>query len=426
MLIDNAVIFVKAGDGGNGHVSFHREKYVAKGGPDGGDGGKGGDIVFIADAGMRTLADMRYKKRYQAENGKEGGTSNCTGRSGDDLYIKVPLGTVIKDNDAGVILADLIADGQTAIIAKGGRGGAGNQHFATSTRQVPTFAKAGEEGEERWAQLELKLLADVGLIGFPNVGKSTLLSVISAARPKIADYHFTTLEPNLGVVKVDDQSSFVVADIPGLIEGAHTGAGLGHEFLKHIERTKLMIHVVDVSGSEARDAIQDFEVINSELKTYNAVLAERPQVIAANKTDVPASEENLELLTKHVSQKGYKVFPISAATKKGVKELMFHVAQMLKELPDTILADNSDDLVVYHAKEQDQQFKVYKEADGTYVIEGEWIRKLLRSLNVSSHESVGYFHRILLKKGVIAELEALGVSQGDTVKIYDFEFEYIK
>ncbi|MCR4434943.1 MAG: GTPase ObgE [Clostridiales bacterium] len=424
MFIDNARIFVKAGNGGNGAVSFHREKYIAAGGPDGGDGGRGGDVIFIVDEGIRTLADFRYKRHYKAEPGQNGGASNCTGRDGEDLIIKVPPGTIVKDEETGRILADLTRAGQKEVIARGGKGGKGNQHFATPTRQVPNFAKSGDLGEERWVLLELKLLADVGLIGFPNVGKSTILSMVSAARPKIADYHFTTLEPNLGVVSLDMGESFVIADIPGLVEGAHEGVGLGHEFLKHVERTKLFIHVVDVSAVEGRNPSEDFRVINEELKKYNPKLAEKTQIVAANKMDIPGAEDNLERFREAVEAEGYKVFPISAATNRGLKDLMLYVSQKLKEIPDVPITGEADEEAVYTAQEE-KPFEIRRE-NGKYVVEGNWVRKIVSSTNFNSYESLQYFQRAIKKKGVIDALESMGINEGDTVKIYDIEFEYVR
>ena len=424
MFIDNARIFVKAGNGGNGSVSFHREKYVAAGGPDGGDGGRGGSVVFTATDDIRTLADFRYKRKYTADNGQDGGAAKCTGRSAEDLVVKVPVGTIIKDEETGRILADLSKAGQSAVVVKGGKGGAGNQHFATSTRQVPNFAKAGDPGEERWVLLELKLLADVGLIGFPNVGKSTILSMVTAARPKIANYHFTTIDPNLGVVSLGADVSFVIADIPGLIEGAHEGIGLGHEFLKHIERTKLLVHVIDMAATEGRDPVDDFKVINEELKKYNPVLAERPQIIAANKMEVTGAEENLEQFREAIEPKGYRIFPVSAATNNGLKELMYHVHEILKELPETILTQEEEEAVVYTAEEE-KPFEIHRE-DGAYVVEGNWARKLVGSTNFTDYESLQYFQRALKKKGVIDALEEMGINEGETVKIYGAEFDYVR
>ncbi len=425
MFKDSAKINVKAGNGGNGCVSFHREKYVAAGGPDGGDGGKGGDVIFEVDEGLNTLIDFKYKKNFKAQSGEDGGTSNCSGKNGMDLIIKVPLGTIIKDEDTGVVLVDMIKQGQRCVIAKGGKGGRGNQHFATPTRQIPNFAKSGDIGEEYSLILEMKVIADVGLIGFPNVGKSTILSMVSAARPKIANYHFTTLVPNLGVVKIDQGKSFVIADIPGLIEGASEGVGLGHEFLRHVERTKLLVHVVDVSEIEGRNAIEDFETINKELLRYNELLASRPQIVAANKMDIPGTEEKYAFFKAELENRGYKVFGISAATNKGLKELMYYVSNTLSTLPDTILIDeNKDEEVVYTAKDE-KPFEIHID-NGVYVVEGNWLRKVLGSTNITNFESLQYFQRALKKKGVISALEEMGIQEGDTVRIYDTEFDYSK
>ena len=425
MFKDSAKINVKAGNGGNGCVSFHREKYVAAGGPDGGDGGKGGDVIFEVDEGLNTLIDFKYKKNFKAQSGEDGGTSNCSGKNGMDLIIKVPLGTIIKDEDTGVVLVDMIKQGQRCVIAKGGKGGRGNQHFATPTRQIPNFAKSGDIGEEYSLILEMKVIADVGLIGFPNVGKSTILSMVSAARPKIANYHFTTLVPNLGVVKIDQGKSFVIADIPGLIEGASEGVGLGHEFLRHVERTKLLVHVVDVSEIEGRNAIEDFETINKELLRYNELLASRPQIVAANKMDIPGTEEKYAFFKAELENRGYKVFGISAATNKGLKELMYYVSNTLSTLPDTILIDeNKDEEVVYTAKDE-KPFEIHID-NGVYVVEGNWLRMVLGSTNITNFESLQYFQRALKKKGVISALEEMGIQEGDTVRIYDTEFDYSK
>jgi len=421
MFIDSAKIYIKAGDGGNGAVSFHREKYVAKGGPDGGDGGRGGDVIFVADEGVRTLQDFRYKRKYKAEPGKNGGSSNKSGKSAEDLVVKVPVGTIIREETTGRIIADIIIHGKPVVVAKGGKGGAGNQHFATSTRQVPNFAKSGEPGEEYYAVLELKILADVGLIGFPNVGKSTILSMVSAAQPKIANYHFTTIEPNLGVVGVEEGKSFVLADIPGLIEGAHEGTGLGHKFLKHVERTRMLIHVIDISASEGREPAEDFRVINSELKQYNPKLFERMQVIAANKMDVTGADEKLGVFTKEMESKGYKVFPVSAATGEGLKELIYFVSQKLDEIPDTILYDDKEEVV--YTVEEEEPFEVRKQED-VFLVEGNWVRKIVSSTNFGDHESLQYFQRLIKRKGIVDALENLGINEGDTVKIYDLEFEY--
>lgn len=424
MFIDRAKIHIKAGDGGDGAVSFRREKYIPAGGPDGGDGGKGGDVAFIVDEGLNTLIDFKYKRKYAAEPGENGRSKNRTGKSGRDLTIKVPPGTLVIDEKTDRILADMTETGQRTVIAKGGKGGAGNQHFATPTRQAPSFARPGNPGEQYYARLELKLIADAGLVGFPNAGKSTILSMVSAATPKIADYPFTTLEPNLGVVRVDDGASFVLADIPGLIEGAHEGAGLGFEFLRHIERTRLLVHVVDLAGVDGRDPLGDFIKINDELGNYNKELSERPQVVAANKMDLPEAKENLEGFLKGIKGKGYRVFPISAAMNSGIKELIDYVAAKLRELPKTVLTSESGVEVVYTAR-QEEPFTVRKEG-GVYIVEGNWIKKIAKSTNFSNYESLQYFQRSLKSKGVVDELEKQGINEGDTVKIYDIEFEYIK
>lgn len=424
MFIDSAKIFVKAGDGGNGKVSFHREKYVTNGGPDGGDGGKGGDIVFLVDEDMRTLADFRYKKKYVAQNGEHGGSRNCSGKGGESLIIRVPEGTLIKDSDTGRILADLTKNGQMSVIVKGGKGGAGNQHFATSTRQIPNFAKPGELGEEKWIELELKLLADVGLVGYPNAGKSTILSTVTSAKPKIANYPFTTLTPNLGVVEIDIGSSFIIADIPGLIEGAHEGVGLGHEFLKHVERTKVILHVVDVAGVDNREPLEDFRVINEELKRFNPVLASKLQIVVANKIDLPDSEVYMEDFRTTLETEGYKVFTVSAATNQGLRDVMLYVSKTLREIPDVVFYDESEQEKVYTLQDDDN-VRVYKDED-VFVVEGEWARKMVHSTNFESYESLQYFQRAMKNKGIIAQLERLGISEGDTVRVHDFEFDYVK
>lgn len=422
MFIDSAKIYVRAGNGGNGMVSFHTAKYVPNGGPDGGDGGRGGSVIFYADENKTTLQDFRFKRKYAAEDGQKGGRRNMSGHSGEDLRLPVPVGTMIKDAETGRVLADLTEPGQIAVIAKGGRGGAGNVHFANSIRQAPNFARAGEPGEEYNLQVELKLLADVGLVGFPNVGKSTLLSVVSAARPKIADYAFTTLEPNLGVVAVDD-SHFVLADIPGLIEGAHTGAGLGLDFLKHIERTRMLIHVLDASGSEGRDPLQDFEIINAELESYHPGLSSRPQVVALNKIDM-IDEADLQMLRQTLESRGFKVFAMCAAINEGVWPLIQYVASQLQTLPKTILTEATDAHKVYEF-EPEALFTVRKDQE-TFRVEGSWIRHLVASTNFDDTESLQYFQRLIRKKGVIDALEAAGVAEGNLVALDDFEFEYIK
>ncbi|HOL92647.1 MAG TPA: GTPase ObgE [Clostridiales bacterium] len=424
MFIDRAKIYIKAGDGGNGIVSFRREKYVPAGGPDGGDGGKGGDIVFEVDEGLRTLIDFRYRRKYIAGSGDNGGPAKRTGKSGEDLVIRVPPGTVIRDAETGRILADMVEPGQRTVVARGGKGGAGNWHFATPTRQIPNFAKPGDPGEEYTVELELKMVADVGLVGFPNAGKSTLLSKVTAAKPKIADYPFTTLEPNLGVVRVDEGASFLLEDIPGLIEGAHRGVGLGFDFLRHVERCKMFLHIVDVAGVDGRDPVEDFEKINEELRLYDPKLAERYQVVAANKIDLPQGKENLERFTREVEAKGYKVFPISAASNTGVWQLMQYIAAKLDELPVVVPLTDTDEEVVYTAKEE-EPFTIRREGN-VFIVEGNWVDKLVKSVNFNSHESVQYFQRSLKTKGVIDALEEMGINEGDTVRIYDIEFEYVR
>ena len=408
MFIDSAKIHVRAGNGGNGMVSFHTAKYVPNGGPDGGDGGRGGSIIFYADENKTTLQDFRFKRKYVAEDGEKGGRRNMSGHSGEDLRLPVPVGTIIKDTENDRILADLVEPGQEVVIARGGRGGAGNVRYANSIRQAPNFARAGEPGDEFNLQVELKLLADVGLVGFPNVGKSTLLSVVSAARPKIADYAFTTLAPNLGVVVVDD-THFVLADIPGLIEGAHTGAGLGLDFLKHIERTRMLIHVIDASGSEGRDPLQDFDVINEELESYHPGLSSRPQVIALNKIDM-VEESALARLKAELENRGYAVFTMCAAINEGVAPMIRHVAAQLQTLPKTILTETVTATTLYKYA-QEALFTVRKEKD-VYRVEGDWIKTLVASTNFDDTDSLQYFQRLVRKKGVIAALEDAGVQEG--------------
>lgn len=424
MFIDSAKIFIKAGNGGNGRVSFRREKFIPAGGPDGGDGGKGGDIIFVVNEGLRTLSDFRYKRQFSAEPGADGEGARKTGKNSKDLIIMVPAGTVIRNSENNAVLADMTEPGVQRIIAHGGKGGRGNTHFATATRQAPNFARNGFPGEEISLNVELKLIADVGLIGFPNAGKSTILSVVSEAKPKIADYPFTTLEPNLGVVRVEQGESFVMADMPGLIEGAHEGTGLGQEFLRHIERTKLLIHVVDVAGSEGRDPVRDFELINAEIAAYSSKLAAKPQIVAANKIDLPEAQDKLKVFSDAMKKKGLEVFPISAATGKGVKEMVYRTYQLLSELPAAILYDVVEEEFVYGVRKE-EPFNVIKK-DGVFVVEGPWVKRILGSINLSESESVQYFQRLLKRKGVIAVLEEMGISEGDTVRMYDFEFDYIK
>lgn len=425
MLIDTAQVYVEAGNGGNGLVSFHREKYVAAGGPDGGDGGHGGDVIFLVDEKLSTLMDFRYKRHYKAENGGDGKSAKASGKNGSDLVVKVPAGTVIKDDDTGRILADLKQVGQSFVVCKGGNGGWGNCHFATATRQIPRFAKSGTEGERRNITMELKLLADVGLVGFPNVGKSTLLSVVSDARPKIANYHFTTLEPNLGVVDTGMGKSFVIADIPGIIEGASEGIGLGHEFLRHVERTRLLIHVVDASGIEGRNPIEDFDLINNEIEMYNPTLSERVQIVAANKKDLVYDSAIYDGFCSEMESRGYKVFQISAATNLGVSELIKYVASMLDDIPVPVLYDEEELETEIISYEEEAPFTVRTE-DGVYIVEGRWLKRLLGSTNFEDSESLQYFQNSLRKKGVIKELEKLGIQEGDPVKMYEVEFDYIK
>ena len=425
MFVDQAKIYIKAGDGGDGAVSFHREKYVAAGGPDGGDGGKGGDIVFVVDDNISNLIDFRYKRKYVAEKGQNGGAKNCSGRNAPDLVVKVPRGTVVREIKSGRILADLSTD-EPAVIAHGGKGGRGNAHFATSTRQIPKFAKPGFRGDEYEVMLELKLIADVGLVGFPNVGKSTLISVVSAAKPKIANYHFTTLTPVLGVVKIEEGKSFVMADIPGLIEGASEGVGLGHEFLRHVERCRLIVHVIDVSGSEGRDPIEDFKAINHELENFSMELAEAPQIVAANKSDM-ATPEQVERLRNYVEDQGLLFYEISAATTKGTKELMYGVGERLSVLPPVkqfeaqpLTQEELDDKLI-----SKKDFRVTVE-DGVYFVEADWLLDILRTANMDDYSSLQYFQNVLRTSGIIDKLEEMGIEEGDTVSIFDFEFEYLR
>lgn len=425
MFVDQAKIYIKAGDGGDGAVSFHREKYVAAGGPDGGDGGKGGDIVFVVDDNISNLIDFRYKRKYVAEKGQNGGAKNCSGRKAPDLVVKVPRGTVVKEIKSGRILADLSTD-EPAVIAHGGKGGRGNAHFATSTRQIPKFAKPGFRGDEYEVMLELKLIADVGLVGFPNVGKSTLISVVSAAKPKIANYHFTTLTPVLGVVKIEEGKSFVMADIPGLIEGASEGVGLGHEFLRHVERCRLIVHVIDVSGSEGRDPIEDFKAINHELENFSMELAEAPQIVAANKSDM-ATPEQIERLRNYVEDQGLLFYEISAATTKGTKELMYGIWERLSVLPPVkqfeaqpLTQEELDDKLI-----SKKDFRVTVE-DGVYFVEADWLLDILRTANMDDYSSLQYFQNVLRTSGIIDKLEEMGIEEGDTVSIFDFEFEYLR
>lgn len=424
MFVDKAKIKIKAGDGGDGAVSFHREKYVAAGGPDGGDGGRGGDIVFQVDDNFSTLIDFRYKRKYVADRGENGSSRNCTGKSAQPLIIKVPRGTLIRDAKTGRIMADMSAD-EPKILAKGGQGGKGNSNFATSTRQIPKFAKPGYPGEEFEVTLELKLLADVGLVGYPNVGKSTLISVVSAAKPKIANYHFTTLTPVLGVVRAEEERSFVMADIPGLIEGAGDGVGLGHEFLRHVERCRLIVHVVDVSGIEGRDPKEDFRIINEELAKFNEELAERPQIVAANKSDM-ATEEQIADFRAFIEGQGIPFFCISAATTMGTHELVKKITEVLDTLPP-IKEYEAEPVPQAELDEMlgvDKKFEITVE-DGVYYVEAPWIQPIMRTVDPDDYSSLQYFQRVLINSGIIAKLEKMGIQEGDTVDLEGFEFDFV-
>lgn len=423
MFIDHAKISIKAGKGGNGAVSFHREKYVASGGPDGGDGGKGGDIVFQVDTNLSTLADFRYRRKYAARNGEDGRGGRCSGKSAENLVIRVPLGTVIKDAETGRILADM-SGMEPQVIAKGGKGGWGNSHFATPTRQTPRFAKPGNPGMEMEVQLELKLLADVGLVGFPNVGKSTLVSVVSEAKPEIANYHFTTITPVLGVVRMGEGKSFVMADIPGLIEGAWEGVGLGHQFLRHVERCRMLVHIVDVSGSEGRDPKEDFETINRELEKFNPELAERPMIVAGNKCDL-ADDAAVEEFRRYVEEKGYRFFPIMAAIRYGVDDLLNCILEYLSKLPP-IVTYEAEPVPMKPVEEFTQTHVDVRVEDGVYFVEGKWLLQLMDSVNFDDYESLQYFQRVLINTGVIDALRGAGINEGDTVNIYDLEFDFVE
>jgi GTPase len=423
LFYDQAKIYVKGGDGGSGAVAFRREKYVPEGGPNGGDGGRGGDVLFVGDEGLRTLVDFRYQRHYKAERGEHGMGKGMHGKGADDLTIRIPVGTVIKDGDTGEVIADIVHNGQEIIVAKGGRGGRGNARFMSNTNKAPTTSEKGEPGDEHWLNLELKLLADVGLVGFPNVGKSTLISRVSAAKPKIADYHFTTLTPNLGVVDLEDGESFVMADIPGLIEGAHTGAGLGHEFLRHTERTRLIIHVLDVSGSEERDPLEDHAAIMQELQLYKSELANRPQVIAANKMDIPGSEENLERLKAALGEQ-YQIFPISAATGEGTRPLIFRVGELLKEIierePAPVVVEEPR-LVKAEAKER---FKLSMDEE-VFVVSGRELERHLAMTNFDTEGGLRRFQNILKVMGIDKALREAGAMPGSKVRIADLEFDYV-
>jgi len=430
MFADRAEIYIRSGKGGDGHVSFRREMFVAAGGPNGGDGGRGGDVIFEVDTGMNTLAEYRYVHKYCAEDGENGGKNNCTGRDGKDIVLKVPEGTVIRDAASGKVIADMSHGNKREVVLRGGKGGKGNQHYATATMQVPMYAQPGQKFLELNVLLELKVIADVGLVGFPNVGKSTFLSRVTNAKPKIANYHFTTLNPNLGVVDLKNGAGgFVIADIPGLIEGASEGVGLGHEFLRHIERTKVLIHVVDAAGTEGRDPVEDIRAINKELFAYNKGLEHKPQVIAANKLDVLYGEEKdiaMELLQTELEPEGMKIFPISAATGEGIDELLFYVHDMLKNIPEEPIVFEKEFFLDSLETSEEPYFVEYNEEDEVYVVEGPRIEKMLGYTNIDSEKGFEFFQKFLKNNGILEELEALGIKDGDTVRMYGLEFDYYK
>ena len=424
MFIDKARIFVKAGNGGNGSVAFRKEKYVPAGGPDGGDGGRGASIIFEVDLGLRTLMDFKYQRKYIAESGGDGSKKKKAGKNGEDLILKVPAGTIIRDEATGLIIADLKEEGDRAVVVKGGRGGKGNQHFANAVRQAPAFAKSGTDGEERWVILELKMIADVGLLGFPNVGKSTFLSVVTKAKPKIANYHFTTLTPNLGVVQTKFGDSFVLADIPGLIEGAAEGVGLGHDFLRHVERTKVLIHIVDITGHEGRNALDDFDKINVELSLYNERLSHRPQVVVANKIDILEDESVYEEFKEELEGRGYKVFKMSAATRQGIDDVINYVSQLLKEVEDVELVTEEEMYRPELDESNEDEGLTVEIEDGIYVVKGKALRRIMYSVNFEDMESIQYFQKAMESEGVFDKLRDMGIEDGDTVKIYEIEFEF--
>ncbi|MEZ3435991.1 MAG: GTPase ObgE [Lachnospiraceae bacterium] len=428
MFADRAKIFIRSGKGGDGHVSFRRELYVPNGGPDGGDGGRGGDVIFEVDEGLNTLQDFRHQRKFAAKDGEPGGKRRCHGKDAEDIVLRVPEGTVIKEAESGKVIADMSGENRRQIILKGGKGGLGNQHFATAVMQIPKYAQPGQPSRELWVNLELKVIADVGLVGFPNVGKSTLLSRVTNAQPKIANYHFTTLNPNLGVVDLDGAKGFVMADIPGLIEGASEGVGLGHEFLRHIERTKMFIHVVDAAGSEGRDPVEDIYKINTELEAYNPEIAKRPQVIAANKTDLiyDVGDSNpLDRLKAEFEPKGIPVFPISGATGTGIRELLYYVSGELKKLPDKPVIFEQEYFPEEELIYQDLPFTVEKEGE-IYVVEGPKIEKMLGYTNLDSEKGFAFFQKFLKDTGILAELEDAGIEEGDTVRMYGLQFDYYK
>ncbi|MTI66681.1 MAG: GTPase ObgE [Firmicutes bacterium] len=425
MFVDKVKVFFKGGNGGHGAVAWRREKFEPSGGPAGGDGGHGGSVILKVDEGINTLADFRYKKHFKAKSGENGKSKGKYGKNGENIIISVPPGTIIKDEETNRVIADLVDKDETFVIAKGGRGGRGNKKFTSSTRQAPSFAEGGSKGEEIWAVLELKMIADVGLIGFPNVGKSTLLSTVSQAKPKIANYHFTTINPNLGVVRVGNGKSFVMADIPGLIEGAHAGVGLGHQFLRHVERTKLLVHIIDVSFEEGRDPVDDFHKINKELNEYNEKLANRPQIVVANKMDLPRSQEGFEKLKKETDKLGFELFSISAVTKKGIDKLKYVIYDKLQNIGDLEPIIETDlEKVVYEPKKKEKGFEVRKE-NGKYLVEGPVVERLLDSVNFDSFESMSYFQKRLRDLGIIKELRDLGIDEEETVNVCGYEFEFI-
>lgn len=431
MFSDKVRIFIKSGKGGDGHVSFRRELYVPAGGPDGGNGGHGGDIIFQVDKGLNTLGDFRHNSKYIAQSGEEGGKKRCTGKNGEDLIIKVPEGTVIYDDESGKVIADMSGDNMKETILKGGRGGKGNMNYATATMQTPQYAQPGQEAKELWVRLELKCIADVGLVGFPNVGKSTFLSRVTNARPKIANYHFTTLNPNLGVVDIDGGKGFVIADIPGLIEGASEGVGLGHQFLRHIERTKVIIHIVDAASTEGRDPIADIKAINAELEAYNPDLLKRPQVIAANKIDAIYDDGSgtnpVELIKAAFEPEGIKVYPISAVTGQGVKELLYAVRELLDNFPDDVVIFEKEFDVDELLDNSDDNYNVYIDENGVFIVEGERIDKMLGYTNLESEKGFNFFQKFMKSSGAIDRLEELGIEEGDTVRVGDYlEFDYYR
>jgi GTPase len=430
MFVDQVKIYVKAGDGGNGIVAFRREKYVPNGGPAGGDGGRGANVIFEVEEGLRTLMDFRYKRHFKAPRGEHGMSKNQHGRGAKDMIVKVPPGTVVTDAETQEVIADLTEHGQRAVVAKGGRGGRGNSRFATPANPAPELSENGEPGQERDVVLELKLLADVGLVGFPSVGKSTLLSVVSAARPKIADYHFTTIVPNLGMVETEDNRSFVMADLPGLIEGAHSGVGLGHQFLRHIERTRVIVHVIDMAAVEGRDPYEDYLIINKELEEYNLRLTERPQIIVANKMDMPEAAENLAAFKEKLTD-DHPVFPISAFTREGLRDLLFSIADTIEKTPEFPLLEEVEDnpgenRVVYRHEEDTDKFRITRDPDGTFIISGDTIEKLFKMTNFASEESTRKFARQMRGMGIDDALRERGAKDGDTVRILKYEFEFVE